>query len=224
MPNQGEAVIRKRILGVLLRHARQQASLTLKDVAGKIGSSPSAVADYEYGRRDLSLAELEILAYLYGVPVAYFWSEDLPEQNVDRDLPVETVIALRRRIIAVLLQMARTEAGRCQEDLAELLECPPTRSVAYESGESDIPLLELEAMARHLGVPMSYFFDQGINPAGELLPDMEELKQMARLPGDVRRFMLGPGNILYLRVAMQLSALPASLLRRLGEGLLDITY
>jgi transcriptional regulator with XRE-family HTH domain len=224
MPNQGEAAIRKRILGVLLRHARQRANLTLRDVGDKIGSSADAIADHEYGRTDLSLAELEIFAHLYRVPVAYFWSENLPEEHVDRDLPVETVIALRRRIIAVLLQLARAEAGRGQEDLAELLDCPPKRIVAYEMAESDIPLLELETMAHYLGVSMSYFFDHGINPTGEAVPDMEELKQMARLPEDVRRFLVGPGSMPCVRLAMQLSALPASLLRRLGEGLLDITY
>lgn len=224
MPTPEEAAIRRKIVGVLLRHARQRANLTLKDVADKIGVSSGVIADYEYGRRDLSLAELEILAHLYHVPPAYFWSEDIPAESADRDLPVEAVMGLRRRIIAVLLQQARLETGRDQEDLARVLDCPPTRVTAYEQAESDIPLSELEALAHYLGVPMSYFFDQGINPTGEPLPDMEELKQLAQLPADVRRFILGPGNILYLRVAMQLGALPASVLRRLGEGLLDITY
>jgi transcriptional regulator with XRE-family HTH domain len=224
MPTPQEASIRRKIIGVLLRHARQRANLTLKDVGDKIGVSPGVVADYEYGRRDLSLAELEILAHLYRVPLAYFWDEDIPVDAADRDLPVEAVIGLRRRIIAVLLQQARLESGRDQADLARVLDCPPSRVAAYEKAESDIPLLELETLAHYLGVPMSYFFDQGINPTGETLPDMEELKQLAQLPADVRSFILGPGNILYLRVAMQLGALPASALRRLGEGLLDITY
>ena len=219
-----ETAIRKKIVGVLLCYARQRAGMTLKDSADMVGETPGAIADCEYGRRELSLAELEIFAHLYRVPLAYFWSEDIPADDVDRALPVEAVMGLRRRIIAVLLQQARVESGRGREDLARVLDCPPTRVAAYESAKSDIPLLELETMAHYLGVPMSYFFDQGIDPAGEQLPDMEELQQLAQLPGDVRHFMLGPGNILYMRVAMQLSALPASVLRRLGEGLLDITY
>ena len=224
MQNLKEAVLRKKMLGVLLRHARQRANMTLRDVADRIGSSAATVADTEYGRRDLSLAELEIFAHLYHTPIAYFWSEDLPDERADRDLPVEALLGLRRRVIGVLLRQARLEAGRSQEELAQLLDCPPTRIAAYEFGHSDIPLLDLETTARFLGVTMSYFFDEGIKPGGDPLADMEELKQLANLPADVRRFLQLPGNALYMRAAMHLSALPSSTLRRLAEGLLDITY
>jgi transcriptional regulator with XRE-family HTH domain len=219
-----EAVLRKKMLGVLLRHARQRANLTLRYVADRVGSSPATIADTEYGRRDVSLAELEIFAHLYHTPIAYFWTEQLPDEQADGDLPVEALLGLRRRIIGVLLRQARLEAGRSQEELAQLLDCPPTRIAGYEFGHTDIPLLELEHMASLLGVPMSYFFDEGIKPGGDPLADMEELKQLAELPADVRRFMLQPGNALYMRAAMHLSALPSSTLRRLAEGLLDITY
>ncbi len=221
---QEEATLRRKIVGVLLRHARQRANRTLEEVADVLGVTPEVICDFEYGRRDVSLTELEILAHLYRVPVAYFWSEDISDEGLDGKLPAAAIMGLRRRIIAVLLQQARMEAGRSREELAHLLGCPPTRIAAYESAERDIPLVELEAMAQFLGVPMSYFFDQGIQPAGEQLPDMEELKRLAELPADVRRFIVKPGNILYVRAAMQLSALPASMLRRLGESLLDITY
>jgi transcriptional regulator with XRE-family HTH domain len=227
MYKQEEAVLRKKMLGVLLRYARQHANanLAIREVAARTGLSPGTISDYEFGRRDLSLAQIEIFAHLYHVPVAFFWSDsDLEEEDSDGTLPVEAVMGLRRRIIGVLLRQARIETGRSQEELAELLDCPPTRIANYEFGDVDIPLLELEIMARFLGVPMSYFLDQGIKPTGTQMPDIEELKQLAQLPDDVRRFMLHPGNLLYMRVAMQLSALPASILRRIGEGLLDITY
>lgn len=221
---QEEATLRRKIIGVLLQHARRRANRTPEEVANVLGVPPERISDFEWGRRDISLVELEILAHLYRVPLAYFWSEEISDEHSDGKLPVAAIMGLRRRIIAVLLQQARIEAGRSREELARLLDCPPTRIAAYESAESDIPLVELEAMAQFLGVPMSYFFDQGIQPSGGQLPDMEELKQLAELPADVRRFVVTPGNILYLRAAMQLSALPASTLRRIGEGLLDITY
>jgi len=224
MQKQEEVVLRKKMLGVLLRHARQRADLKLRDVANRMGSSPATIADTEYGRRDVSLAELEIFAHIYHTPIAYFWTEQLPDERAEIDLPVEALLGLRRRIIGVLLRQARLEAGRSQEEMAQLLDCPANRIAAYEFGRADIPLLELENMAGVLGVPMSYFFDEGIKPGGDPLADMEELKQLADLPADVRRFLLQPGNALYMRAAMHLSALPASTLRRLAEGLLDITY
>lgn len=221
---QEEATLRRKIVGVLLQHARQRARRTLEEVAEALGVAPEVITDFEWGRRDISLVELEILAYLYRVPVAYFWSEDITDARPNGQLPVAAIMDLRRRIIAVLLQQARIEAGHSREELAQLLDCPPTRIAAYEAAERDIPLVELETIAQFLGVPISYFFDQGIQPTGESLPDMEELRQLAELPAEVRRFIIQPGSILYLRAAMQLSALPASMLRRLGESILDITY
>ncbi|PWH13641.1 MAG: hypothetical protein DDG58_13655 [Ardenticatenia bacterium] len=221
---QEGATLRRKMVGVLLQHARRRANRTIEEVAEVLGVAPEVISDFEWGRRDISLVELEILAHLYRVPVAYFWSEEIADARSDGKFPVAAIMGLRRRILAVLLQQARIEAGRSREELAQLLDCPPTRIAAYETAERDIPLVELETIAQFLGVPMSYFFDQGIQPAGESLPDMEELRQLAELPADVRHFIIKPGNILYLRIAMQLSALPASTLRRLGEGLLDITY
>jgi transcriptional regulator with XRE-family HTH domain len=222
--DEAATTLRKKILGVLLRHARLRANLSLKDVSGISGLSSGAISDYEYGRRELSLAQLEVLADIYRVPVAYFWSDSPLVRDEERILPVEEILALRNRIVGTLLRQARMEAGHSQSDLAEFLDCPPSRISNYEFGRAEIPLTELESIAGFLGVPMSYFLDQGIRPQGQQMADIDEMKQICSLPEDVRRFVLHPGNELYLRVAMQLSALPAPTLRRIGEGLLEVTY
>ena len=49
-------------------------------------------------------------------------------------------------------------------------------------------------------------------------------KALEELPPDVRDFALKPTNALYLRIAMQLSAMKADPLRQIAETLLDITY
>ena len=218
------AVLRRKILGVMLRHARLRANLSLKEVARRTGFSNTAISDFEYGRRDLTLPQLEVVAYLYGVPVSYFWSEDALVEDEERALPVEQAMTLRRRIIGVLLRQARLEANVSMNRLAEVLDCPPARISNYEAGRIDIPLHELERLAELLGVPLTYFFDQGIKPDSAHTATIDEVKQLAQLPEEVRRFVFHPGNLLYLRLAMQLSSLPASTLRRLGEGLLEITY
>ena len=101
---------------------------------------------------------------------------------------------------------------------------PAIRISSYEFGRTDIPLLELEKLANYLEVPLSYFLDQGIRPSGDQVAGMDELERLAQLPEDVRKFMLEPGNLLYVRVAMQFSGLSAETLRNVAEGLLDITY
>lgn len=218
------ATIRSKILGVLLRNARVRAGMTIKDAAESTGFPTSAISDYEYGRRDISLPHLEVLAYTYRVPITYFWSDDPIPDDEDRDLPIEEAMELRRRIIGVLLRQARIEAGYSQKDLAKLLDCPSSRISSYEFGRTDIPLLELEKLADFLEVPLSYFLDQGLTSSGDQMAGIDELEHLAQLPEDVREFMLQPGNLLYVRVAMQLSSLSAEAIRKVAEGLLEITY
>lgn len=218
------AIIRKKILGVLLRNARVRAGMSIKDAAQATGFPGGAISDYEYGRRDISLPQLEVLAYVYRVPITYFWADDPIPDDEDRDIPVEKAMELRRRIVGVLLRQARVEAGHSQKDLARILDCPSGRITSYEFGRTDIPLLELERLADFLELPLSYFLDQGIRPSGDQIAGMDELEHLAQLPEDVRKFMLQPGNLLYVRVAMQLSTLSAEAIRNVAEGLLDITY
>jgi transcriptional regulator with XRE-family HTH domain len=182
------------------------------------------VSDYEYGRRDISLPQLEVLAYTYRVPITYFWSDDPIPDDEDRDLPAEKAVELRRRIIGVLLRQARMEAGYSQKDLAKVLECPDSRISSYEFGRTDIPLSELEKLSDYLDVPLAYFLDEGVRPSGDQIAGMDELERLSQLPEDVRTFMLEPGNLLYVRVAMQLSKLSADEIRNVAEGLLEITY
>jgi len=218
------ASIRKKILGVLLRNARIRAGMTIKDASKATGFSTSAISDYEYGRRDLSLPQLEVLAQMYRVPITHFWSDDPFPAAEDREWHVEQAMNLRRRIIGVLLLQARMDGGYSQKELAALLDCPAARITNYELGRTDIPLLELEKLADFLDAPIVYFLDQGIRPGGDQIAGTDELERLAQLPEDVRKFMLQPGNVLYVRVAMQLSDLSAEALRKIAEGLLDITY
>ena len=44
------------------------------------------------------------------------------------------------------------------------------------------------------------------------------------LPEEMRAFVAQPVNAMYLRVAMHLAEMPAENIRRIAEGLLEITY
>ncbi len=70
---------------------------------------------------------------------------------------------LRQKIMGALLSHARVRAGRSQADLAAALHVSRQRYAAYEHGQQDLSLAELEAVAQLCGVPLGYFFD------GELL-------------------------------------------------------
>jgi transcriptional regulator with XRE-family HTH domain len=224
-PDARKTVLGRKILGVKIRHARVKAGLSLKEAGEAIGMSAGLVSDIEFGRRDVSLPHLEVMALLFNVPVVYFLS-DIPLEETRREYPTLQALALRQRIIGVLLRQARVEAGRSQEDLAKVLDVPTSRISSYELGKSEIPLQELEAISEYLNVSMSYFLDQGIAPdkSGGQVATLDEITHFTQLPKDVREFLANPANLLYVNIAMSLSDLSAETLRALAEGLLEVTY
>ncbi|MGC9398466.1 MAG: helix-turn-helix domain-containing protein [Anaerolineae bacterium] len=64
--------LRNRIIGVRLRQARLKAGYTQEDVAKILGHSSSTISAYEYGKRPIGLAELEVLARELGVSMREF--------------------------------------------------------------------------------------------------------------------------------------------------------
>ena len=225
MPDRDEAILRKKMMGVKIRHARVKAGLHEKEVAEALGISSDLVSNIELGQYEPSLPQLEVMAFLYNIPLSYFWSED-PIEKADWDFPTLEALALRRKVIGVLLRQARTEAGRSQEDLAQLLEVSPGQVASYEVGKNDIPIQQLETLAAHLNVSIDYFLDEGIDrtKSNGRRVTLDEISQFAELPEEVREFLLNPANLLYVNIAMRLSDMSAETLRNLAEGLLEVTY
>lgn len=224
MPEVDAVTLRRKILGVLLQGARLKSGRTRQECAEALGVSPAAIAAYEEGRKDISLPELELLAYFMDVPLAYFWSSSESALETPPLPQPEQMIALRQRIIAVLLQQARARAGRSLKDMATVLGCSARRIGEYERGLRPIPLAHLELLAEHLGVPMSYFLDEGIGVIGEQQLNDRLFEQFKALPDDIKQFVVQPVHAMYLQVAKRLSEMPASEIRGIAEGLLEITY
>jgi transcriptional regulator with XRE-family HTH domain len=177
----------------------------------------------EFGQRETTLPQLEVMALLFNVPVNYFWSEE-PIEAAERLLPTVQAMALRQRIIGIKLRQARTEAGRSPKDLSNLLSVPASQIAQYELGETEIPLSKLEALATYLDQPIDYFIEPlPFDPTNGHLT-LEELANFSELPKEVREFLANPANRLYINIAMRLSDLSAETLRSLAEGLLEVTY
>jgi transcriptional regulator with XRE-family HTH domain len=219
-----KVLLRRKILGVRIRQARTGTGLNLKEVGQALGISAGLASEIELGRRNVSLPQLEVMALLFNVPISYFWSEE-PIEEDQQNFPTVEAIALRQRIIGGLLRHARTEAGRTQEDIANLLGVPASRISNYELGKTEIPLPELEVLANHLNVSLDYFLDQGIpfDTSGDHV-GLDEITRFSELPKEVREFLANPANLLYINIAMRLSDLSAETLRSLAEGLLEVTY
>lgn len=70
----GKALHRKRYSAFLtrLRLAREQAKLTQREVAERLGQTQSFVAQSESGERRVDFTEAEEFADVYGVSISFF--------------------------------------------------------------------------------------------------------------------------------------------------------
>lgn len=68
--------LRDRVIGTLLRLARQEAKLSQVDLAVACGLSAGDVDEYEFGRKPLPFTRLTSLAVTLKVPLAYFIDTD----------------------------------------------------------------------------------------------------------------------------------------------------
>jgi transcriptional regulator with XRE-family HTH domain len=216
--------IRSKIIGVLLRNARIRAGKSRKDCAAALGCSPDTISRFEYGRKDITLPQLEVLAYFLGLPITYFWDKDAIPEKEEMDRSADEIMTIRRKIIGVLLRQVRLDAGKSQKQCAEALSCSAGRISQYERGQRDIPLPELEALADFLDVPITYFLDEQTTPLSREAPKGRGVETLAELPPDVRDFVSNPTNVLYIQIAMKLSTLSVDVLRQIAETLLDITF
>lgn len=215
---------RDRIIGVLLRDARQRAGRTKAECADALDVSSDTIEAYEEGRTPISLPELEVLGYFLDTPIHRFWEREPKLESAGDHRDFQTVLGLRHRIVGVLLRQARLKADVTQEELAEVLDCPPSRVSEYEHGTTPIPVSELELLASHLKLPVEHFVDGEGGVVGDWHRQQALDRHFHELPEDVQEFVAKPINIKYLEVAMRLSQMPASKLRAIAEGLLEITY
>jgi transcriptional regulator with XRE-family HTH domain len=224
MPLKGTLAIQQKITGVLLRQARMDAGKTLKECSQVLGVSSGALSAIEHGRRSISLPELELLAFYFGVPVDHLLNGSAaPARRSTDELPGAELIALRHRIIGALVRQSRLDLDLSQAELAKQLGVSKRRLEQYETGERPIPLEELKLLAETLDIPMGGFLDEGVGPVGEQQRLDREFQRFSELSPDMRSFVLEPTNSAYLQLAMSLSVVPAEKLRNIAASLLEIT-
>jgi len=216
-------LLRARILGVLIRDARQAADISPEHCAAQIGVSADTLADWELGKSMPGMPEVELLAYVLNVPISHFWgTETLMQQAGRQQIDAHEYIALRNRLIGALLRAAREEANLTPEQLAAEAGVSAGNIAAYELGNRTIPAPVLTTLASACRVNMSYFLEHG-NRVGEFLALQEDLKTFTDLPPDVRRFVASPINQPYLELAMRLAQTGTAELRGIAESILEIT-
>lgn len=212
------AVLQRKIVGVLIRAARERARRTVAQLAQCLGVTSARIRAYEMGTRDISLPELERLALYLRTPLSFFLSGEITLDEPVGEPPSATEVRTRRALIGAKLKQARLAAGKSKEECAQAIGRTVATINRYERGACDIPLSELDTLARLLNVNLYYFVERDDALAGDVL----DLERLARMPKEVRAFALDPSNLPYLRMAMKLHDLPSERLKELGEIMLVV--
>ncbi|MCA9945766.1 MAG: helix-turn-helix transcriptional regulator [Ardenticatenaceae bacterium] len=213
---------RAKMLGDLVKQAREHFGRTKKECAAVLDIKPADYSKIESGEYPISLPQLEAVALYFNIPMGYFWgSEPLKSEP---DIDYANLIALRHRVIGVLLSQQRLRQRESLAEMAEAIGIDEEMLKKYEMGEEPIPYLHLEKICQHLDVSVSYFLDDLHGPLGRHEAKQKLERQFNRMPADMQAFLINPVNVSYLDTAKKLSEMDVDQLRQVAESLLEITY
>lgn len=218
--------LKRRILGVLLRDARQSSGRSVEDAAAMLGISPGKYRTFEAGSSSPTLPQMEVLAYTFNVPLSQLWGGDTiatkrKEEHIRERIP--TILALRDRIIGVRLRQLREQASLTPAELSDQAGIDVRRIRSAELGRISLPVSELEMLVDALRGRVMDMAGEGHGPVGSWLQTQEDFDEFASLPPELRAFILKPINRSYLELATKLAETDVDKLRTIAESLLEIT-
>lgn len=218
--------VKNRILGVLLREARQASGQTPADCATLLGIATDIYKAFEEGQQAPTLPQLEVLAFAFNVPIKHFWGADTLAATHKHDELRERVpemTMLRQKMIGLKLRQLREKAGLSSAQLAEKTGLGVDRVEQIELGNVGVPISELEFLVRAAqGLLDDLVEDRG--PVGNWLQAQEDFEAFTKLPPELRSFVLKPINRSYIELAVKLSDMKVDQLRAIAEGILEITF
>lgn len=212
---------RAKILGILIQDAREFAGRTVAECAEVIGVSPEQFEQAEKGEYEISLPELEALAIFLDVPMGYFWGSESLEAEPEPDY--SQMIALRHRVVGVILRQLRLQSQKTHQELADALGLDATTIQSYESGRTSVPYLHLEQLCRMMNADVEQFVERR-GPLGRHEAAYKLHKQFSQMSPEMQAFLINPVNIRYLETAKKLSEMDVAKLRQVAENILDITF
>lgn len=212
---------RAKKLGVLIQDAREFAGQSIADCAAVVGISQEQFEQAEKGEYDISLPELEALAIFLDVPMGHFWGSETLAVEPEPDFA--QMIALRHRVVGVILRQLRLQSQKTHEELADVLGVDVALIQSYESGQISVPYLHLEQLCRAMGAGVDQFVEQR-GPLGRHEAEYKLHKQFNQMTPEMQAFLINPVNIRYLETAKKLSEMDVAKLRQVAENILDITF
>jgi transcriptional regulator with XRE-family HTH domain len=218
--------VKNRILGVLLKDAREASGRDVAGCASLLGISEENYRAMEMGGQSPTLPQLEILAYVFNLPIDHFWGTDtLASQRREEEIKdrVPELLMLRQRIIGLKLRQLREKAGMTVAQVAEKTGIGQEDIEAVEEGMIAYPVNALEMLVRAVQGGLNDL-REGHGPVGNWLQAQKDFDAFLEMPSDLREFVLRPINRSYLDLAIRLSNMEVNKLRTIAESILEITY
>lgn len=215
--------LRAKIIGLHLRDARVASGKSMKELGDVIGISSGTISSIERGVNSPSLPELELLSFYLGTPITHFWGDEVVSQepHASQKIEAKKLLGLRHRAIATMLRQARAEMNWSQKDLADRTGISTSRIRRYETGETPVPLPELELIAGSLGYRVDQFADRS-GPIGDWIQTQRAGEKFESLPRTIKEFVINPENKPYLEIAQRLKGVSTEKLRALAESIRDL--
>lgn len=216
--------IRTKKLGLLIYDARQPSGKTLSECAAQSGIALQRLTDIENGSVSPTLPEVEVLAYLYQLPLEHFWGDKVLTEAIEQNQSskFQQLLTIRNRLIGTSIKNKISEKGISEQDFAQKLDIPLEDFQTYQAGDVQIPVPLLERIAKALDTRIEDFFDtHGI--IGQWRKELSSSQKIKEMPDELREFVSKPINIPYIELAIRLSELDVNRLRSVAEGLLEIT-
>ena len=208
-------------MGRLIRDARIHNHLSVEECSEALGIEPDSYRMIEEGDVAPSLPDIEVLAMYFGVSMAYFWQGE-PQKRGD---PIDYIgyLTLRQAIIGTTLRQYRKETATALEDLAEATGIDGDQITAYESGKV-VPFFDLEKILIALGRSVNDLSSEARGPLAQHEKSLVYKEGFENLTPEQKQFISQSINQGYLDTAMRLSEMDADNLRKIAEGILEITY
>jgi transcriptional regulator with XRE-family HTH domain len=225
MADSNTVKLRGKILGTLIREARETVGKTVEECAQALGVSGEEFQALENGNNPPSLPELEAIAFFLDVPLEHFWeNKALSDEEAPNTIAqVSELMLIRNRMIGALIRQARLEADLSLEALSQQIVIPVEQLVAFEMGKVAVPIPDLELLSSTLNRSIREFQDRH-GPVGRWAIQRRVIHDFLEMPEELQEFASKPLNRPYLELAQRLSEMSVDKLRAVAEGLLEITY
>jgi transcriptional regulator with XRE-family HTH domain len=207
--------------GLLL--AREACGKSIKETSQLLGIPTSRLRNYEKGKYVPSLPELEILSYIYNIPLPALMDPDLivdfyHAPNADQ---IKQLLEIRQQIIATRIRLAREELGKTYKDLSRETSISSSRLKKYEQGESDIAFDDLKKIADALEIGPEGLFDK-TSPVGQWHDHNNKVDAFCKLSPEVQAFALSEDNQSYIELTQKVKNVGIEKLAVLSDSIQKI--